>query len=75
MTDTREWQDISSAPTLERVIVAGWRPRQGTTSGYWWFHEDCTDNNGAPMDHPNATHFVVLQSVLPTFPPAPQEKG
>lgn len=55
-----EWQDIESAPTLDRVFVAGWQPRHGNTEGYWWLYEDMTDENGKPIDHPNATMWRKL---------------
>lgn len=54
------WQDISTAPTLERVFVAGWQPRHGNVAGYWWFYEDTTDENGRPMGHPTATKWQPL---------------
>lgn len=62
------WQDISTAPTLERVFVAGWQPRSGTVQGYWWFYEDATDENGRPIDHPTAEKWMPL-------PPPPVGSG
>ena len=66
-----DWQPIGNAPDLERVIVAGWQPRRGSTAGYWWYHEDATDDKGIPIDHPEATLFVRLFDLLPDFPEAP----
>ena len=54
------WMPISEAPTLERVIVSGVQPRHGTCQAYRWYHEDQTDQNGAPLDHHNADLFRYL---------------
>lgn len=59
------WNDIESAPTLDRLFVAGWRPRSGHTQGYWWFQEDATDEKGVPIDCPSALLWRSL-------PPAPK---
>lgn len=61
------------APDLERVIVAGYQPRRGNVAGYWWYHEDCTDGEGMPIDTPHATHWCPI--VLPPFPEAPAIRG
>lgn len=60
------------APDLERVIVAGWQPHFGRVDGYWWFHEDHTDEGGMPMKHPGATLWVRLSEVLPPLPDRPE---
>lgn len=54
------WMPISEAPTLERVIVSGIQPKCGTCPAYRWYHEDVTDENGVPMDRPNADLFRYL---------------
>ena len=54
------WRPISEAPTLERVIVSGIQPKRGTCPAYRWYHEDETDENGAPFDHHNADLFRYL---------------
>lgn len=63
-----EWLPISTAPTMERIIVAGWAPASGNVRGYWWWYEDHTDENGIPMEWPNA---LIWQKppALPTNPP------
>ena len=66
------WQPIETAPTLERVMVCCWSPRSGNVSGYWWYYEDITDEKGVPMDHPDASHFLILSEILPNFPDPPQ---
>lgn len=63
-----EWQDMNTAPTLERVFVAGWQRRYGSVSGYWWLYEDCTDQNGVPMEHPDALKWQPLPPP-PASPP------
>lgn len=64
-----QWQDISTAPDLERVMVAGWQEPSGSVAGYWWWHEDaCQD--GVALDHPSATHWCNVR--LPAFPAAPK---
>jgi hypothetical protein len=55
---------MDSAPTLERVLVAGWQDRNGRTVGYWWYYEDVTDEAGIPEEHPNA----LLWRRLPAAP-------
>ena len=72
LVPAQTWQRIDAAPDLERVIVAGWQPRIGSVAGYWWHHEDCTDEDGSPMEHPDATLFVRIADVIPAFPPAPE---
>lgn len=49
-----EWQDIETAPSLERIIVAGWQPASGNVRAYWWWYEDVTDEHGRPIDWPHA---------------------
>jgi hypothetical protein len=44
------------------------------TRGYWWYHEDCTDDAGKPMDHPEATLWLPLSDLLPAFPSAPDRR-
>lgn len=48
-----QWQDISTAPELDRVIVAGWQKPTQRVAGYWWMHEDVIIN-GKPDAHPDA---------------------
>ena len=67
------WREIDDdmPPTLERVIVSGWRPRSPSgTAGYWWVHEDHTDEFGRPMCHPGAT----LWQPMPQTPRRPEPK-
>lgn len=64
------WMDIRSAPSLERVIVCGWQPPHGSTIGYWWYHEDETDENGVPIDHPTALLWQRFPAVPDWTPPA-----
>lgn len=74
-TPVSAWQGIDSAPPLDRVIVAGWQPASGRVAGYWWYHEDHTDQNGVPMERPKAELFVSMADVLPAFPAPPTKKG
>lgn len=67
------WREMP-APSLERVVVAGWHPARQMTRGYWWYHEDCTDDAGKPMDHPEATLWLPLSDLLPAFPSAPDRR-
>lgn len=60
------WRDISTAPALERVFVAGWQPPSGTMRGYWWTSEDVTDEHGVPMAHPSVLKWQPI-------PLAPQD--
>ena len=69
------WRPIGGAPTLERVIVASWQPRHGNVAGYWWFHEDHTDEHGQPTDRPGALFFVRMADVLPPFPDGLKSEG
>ena len=48
------WHDFP-APTMERVIVSGWQKQSRTCAGYWWVHEDNTDEFGKPFERPDAT--------------------
>jgi hypothetical protein len=64
----RGWQPIETAPTLDRVLVAGWQRRQGTTRGYWYYGEDTTDEAGKPMEHLNALLWRPWPAA-PTTPP------
>lgn len=68
------WQDISTAPTLDRVFVAGWQRRSGTCAGYWWFEEDVTDERGVPMGKPDATLWRPLPPA-PNLPPPPSSES
>jgi hypothetical protein len=69
-SDAGGWRPIETAENFDRVIVAGWQPRNGNTAGYWWYHEDCTDECGRPMDHPDALLWHPFPAV-PSAPPAP----
>lgn len=55
-----KWRPIEEASSLDRIFVSGWQKRSGSVAGYWWVHEDVTDENGKPMDHPDATYFQPL---------------
>ncbi len=68
------WLPIESAPTLDRVIVAGWQPRNRNIIGYWWYHEDVTDEHGKPMDYPSALLWRPFPAV-PSAPPAAIRAG
>lgn len=68
MSALPEWKPLPG-PDLERVLVAGWQPRNGSTVGYWWYHEDCTDDVGRPIDTPHATHWCHI--FVPPFPASP----
>ena len=61
------WQDIKTAPTLDRVFVSGWQAPNGSVAGYWWVHEDCTDEAGRPIDYPDA----ALWQPVPARPEEP----
>lgn len=69
-SDAGGWRPIETAENFDRVIVAGWQPRNGNTAGYWWYHEDCTDECGRPMYHPDALLWHPFPAV-PSAPPAP----
>lgn len=58
-----QWRPIESAPKLERIFVAGWQPPHLTTRGYWHYGEDVTDENGVPMDHPQARLWMPLPAL------------
>lgn len=62
------WFNISTAPKVDRVFVSGIQPAHKTVTSYRWVHEDCTDENGKPMDHPDADMWRPLP---PTNPPLP----
>ena len=62
------WQDISTAPELDRVLVAGWQKRSGTVAGYWWWSDDVIIN-GRAVRHTSATLWAPV--VLPAFPTSP----
>jgi hypothetical protein len=66
------WLDISTnpPPDLERVFVAGWQKPSGRTAGYWWVHEDMTNERGRPIDHPDALKWQFLPA-RPSTPPEP----
>lgn len=66
------WLPIETAPTLERVFVAGWQRPSGTCAGYWWFEEDVTDDKGVPMGKPDARLWRRLPPA-PTLPPPPKK--
>jgi hypothetical protein len=59
------WEDIETAESLDRIMVAGWQRPSGNVAGYWWIHEDCTDENGVPITHSLATKWRPL-------PPLPE---
>lgn len=63
--EMKAWQRFP-APTLERVLVCGWQGRNGNVAGYWWYHEDCTDDRGFAIEHPGALYWVPV--ILPAFP-------
>lgn len=65
-----EWRPLPG-PTLERVMIAGWQARNGFTAGYWWYHEGVTDENGMPIDDPDARLWAPL--VIPPFPKSPDD--
>lgn len=64
-----EWQDISTVPDLDRVIVAGWQKPSKRVAGYWWVHEDFVVN-GKPDAHPGA----LLWQPFPSPPDLPSPK-
>jgi len=66
MTD---WKPISTAGSLDRLIVAGWQKPSGTTAGYWWYYEDMTDEHGNPIDYPEALMWHPFPSVAHLLPP------
>jgi len=51
------WRPISEAGSLDRVFVSGIQKASGHCISYRWYHEDITDENGVPMDHPDADMF------------------
>ena len=65
---TEEWKHISTAPTLDRILVAGWQKPSGNVAGYWWYYEDMTDENGVPIDCPTALRWRPW-SAAPTEAP------
>ena len=65
-----DWKSIQTAPTLDRVFVAGWQEHNGVCQAYWWYEEDVTDENGVPMTHPNALLWQPLPDP-PKKPPTP----
>jgi len=64
-----EWQPIETAPPLERIFAAGWQPQSGRVAGYWWVHEDYTDEKGVPMEYPTALKWQHLPAA-PKSPPS-----
>lgn len=64
-----KWMPIEDADTFDRVLVAGWQPATRTVQGYWWVHEDETDDTGNPMEHTDALKFMPLP------PPPASEEG
>ena len=68
-----EWEPVPG-PSLERVLVAGWQPQNGTTRGYWWFYEDETDEHGRPIDYPCATMWRRFPAPPPLPTPSTSEK-
>ncbi|MGU9981500.1 hypothetical protein ACJ4V0_15805 [Phreatobacter sp. HK31-P] len=61
-----EWRQFP-APDLDRIMVSGWQKRSGATRGYWWVHEDFTDERGRPMERPEAE----LWQPMPAAPTRP----
>ncbi len=68
-----EWKKFP-APDLERIFVAGWQKASGNTVAYWWLYEDMSDENGRPIDHPDALRWTELPE-CPAEPPSPDEVG
>ena len=68
-----EWQPIETAPTLDRVLVAGWQKPSGGVAGYWWYYEDMTDERGVPMDNPSALRWQPWPAP-PVEPPTGEAK-
>ena len=68
MSEAR-WKPIETARSLDRVIVAGWQPRSGSVAGYWWYHEDVTDEDGKPIEYTDALLWHPFPEV-PREPPA-----
>jgi len=64
-----KWRDIATAPDLERVLVAGWKRPNGSTRGYWYWHEDVCEG-GKAIETPNATLWCPI--VIPPFPEDPK---
>ena len=62
-----QWRDMP-APTLSRIMVAGIQPRRGNVQSYWWIHEDMSDENGVPIDKPQALKWMSLPNT-PTEEP------
>ena len=60
MTDNNGWRPIESALTLDRIFAAGWQKKSNGCVGYWWVEEDVTDENGVPMDHPDAKFWQPI---------------
>ena len=64
--DTRySWQSLPG-PSLDRVMLCGWQPRNGTTAGYWWYEEGVTDEHGKAFESPTASHWCPI--IIPPFP-------
>jgi hypothetical protein len=63
-----EWMPIHTAPKLERVFVAGWQKPHPPVRGYWWYYEDHTDEDGRPMEWPDALMWQPLPKP-PVGPP------
>jgi hypothetical protein len=63
-----KWQPINTAPTLDRVYVAGWQKQIGRCAAYWWHGEDTTDERGIPMEHPSALLWQPLPDPPKTLP-------
>lgn len=57
-------------PTFDRVMVCGWSNATQTCQGYWWYQEDVCDENGIPMEKPDALYWAPL--ILPPFPKEPR---
>jgi hypothetical protein len=65
-----DWKSIDTAPTLERILVAGWQEMKGPVQSYWWYYEDHTDENGKPMEWPDALMWQKWPKP-PQLPPKP----
>ena len=68
MSEEMTWRPIETAPDLDRVLVAGWQPRNQTTRGYWWWNEDVTCD-GKAIESPEAILWHPI--VFADFPAPP----
>jgi hypothetical protein len=68
MSESLAWMPISTAPELERIMVAGWEHPSRTTRGYWWWGEDCVAE-GRGIEHPDALLWAPI--IIPPLPEGP----